>query len=114
NGAPYTQLDGVLDVTNHIVTATISSLTSFTLTLGDKTNPLTPTPLPVVLTAFNAVQSGLNTRVTWLTASEKNSAGFEVQVSTDGSYFRKLAFIDSQNGNSNNFQNYSYLDTEVN
>jgi hypothetical protein len=114
NGVPYTQIDGTLDVTNHIVTATIPSLTNFTLTLGDKTNPLTTTPLPVVLTAFDAARSGLNAQLIWATASEKNNAGFEVQVSADGSTFRKLTFVASKNGNSNASQNYTYIDTEAN
>ena len=111
NGPPYTLVgrDGTVDLVNHTVTREGYDGSLNTMTLGDEFNPL-----PVVLTAFNATRSGLNTRVTWATASEKNSAGFEVQVSTDGAYFRKLAFVNSQNGNSSKSQNYSYLDTEAN
>jgi hypothetical protein len=100
--------DGAVDEVNNLVTRT-GVRTFATFTLGDELHPL-----PVVLTAFNATRSGQNTQVTWSTASEKNSAGFEVQVSTDGSYFRKLAFVNSQNGTTTKTQNYSYLDTEAN
>ena len=113
NGSPPYSLvgrTGSVDVINHTVTRTGYSGSLNTLTLGDEFNPL-----PVVLTAFNATRSGLNTNVTWTTASEKNSAGFEVQVSTDGSYFRKLGFINSQaGGNTTSSHNYSFLDTEAN
>jgi hypothetical protein len=100
--------DGPVDEVNNLVTRT-GVRTFATFTLGDELRPL-----PVVLTAFNATRSGLNTQVTWSTASEKNSAGFDVQVSTDGAYFRKLAFVKSQNGDVTKAQNYSYLDTEAN
>ncbi len=111
NGPPYTLVGrtGIVDLTNHTVTQEAYSSSLNTLTLGDEFNPL-----PVVLSAFNATRSGLNTQVTWSTASEKNSSGFEVQVSTDGTYFRKLAFVNSQDGNSSKSQNYTYLDTEAN
>jgi hypothetical protein len=77
-------------------------------TLGDKTNPL-----PVELVAFDAKRSGANASVTWQTATEKNSAGFEVEVATDGVKFRKLAFVASKSANSTTAASYSYTDTEA-
>lgn len=40
--------------------------------------------LPVQLTAFTAERQGADARLHWTTASEKNSAYFEVQASADG------------------------------
>lgn len=108
NGAPYTALGGTLDQTNQTVSrAGIASLPRITFTLGDKTNPL-----PVSLTAFTATRSNTNAVLAWTTASELDNAGFEVQVSTDGNIFRKLAFVASQNSNSNQKLNYTYTDAE--
>jgi hypothetical protein len=110
NGVPFTPVGGVVDsVRNQLVRLALPSLDNYAITLGDRTNPL-----PVVLVAFNATRVGSNAQLVWATASEKNNAGFEVQVSADGSYFRKLAFVSSKNGNATNTQNYSYLDTEAN
>ncbi|RZK44683.1 MAG: T9SS type A sorting domain-containing protein [Hymenobacter sp.] len=109
NGTPYEPLFGTLDAVNNIVTRTnLNSLTDLKLTLGDKTNPL-----PVSLTAFTAVRNGGNSLLSWTTASEQNNTGFEVQVSTDGATFRKLAFVATQNANSTQKLVYTYTDTET-
>jgi len=77
-----------------------------TFTLGDRANPL-----PVSLTAFDARRMGADVAVTWDTALEKNSRGFDVQVSTNGRDFRTLAFVASATPNSELPQSYRYLDT---
>jgi hypothetical protein len=102
---------GSPDTTNDIVTligTTNFAVPSTTFTLGDKTNPL-----PVELVAFDAKRSGSNTLVTWQTATEKNSAGFEVEVATDGVQFKKLAFVASKSANSTTDTFYSYTDAEA-
>ncbi|RZK41883.1 MAG: hypothetical protein EOO61_05710, partial [Hymenobacter sp.] len=70
--------------TNNLILdgVTAFAIPTTTFTLGDRTNPL-----PVELVAFDAKRSGANALITWATASERNSAGFEVQVSTDGLSF---------------------------
>ncbi len=70
-------------------------------------------PLPVELARFDAVRNGQNADLTWATASEKNNKGFEVQVSTNGGEFRKLAFIDSRNPTSQTAQTYAFTDRET-
>jgi hypothetical protein len=108
NAAPYTALGGIINTTDNTVTrASVPTFNNYYITLGDKTNPL-----PVSLVAFTAVRSNANTTLAWTTASELNNSGFEVQVSNDGATFRKLAFVASQNPNSNQALNYSYTDTE--
>jgi hypothetical protein len=96
--------------TNNLIdnNVTAFAIPATTFTLGDRTNPL-----PVELTSFDAKRSGTNALITWATASEKNSAGFEVQVSTDGVAFKKLAFVASASANSSANQVYSYTDAET-
>ena len=109
NGAPYTPVRGTLDENGNTVTRlALPSLTTFFLTLGDRTNPL-----PVSLTAFTATRNNKSAVLAWTTASELNNTGFEVQVSTNGTTFRKLAFVASQNSNSNQKLEYTYTDTEA-
>jgi hypothetical protein len=102
---------GSPDTSNNIVSlngTTSFAIPSTTFTLGDKTNPL-----PVELVAFDAKRSGTNALITWQTASEKNSAGFDVEVAVDGVKFRKLTFVDSKSANSTTAATYSYTDTEA-
>ncbi len=70
-------------------------------------------PLPVALTAFAAERKGADAQLTWTTATERNSRGFEVQVATqaDGA-FRTLGFVPSQNPTSTAPLRYTFLDTE--
>jgi hypothetical protein len=109
NGVPYTGIPSTLDVNANTASAQgINSLPNFTLTLGDKTNPL-----PVTLVSFSATRVGENAKLVWATASEKNNRGFEVQVSADGKAFRTLGFVASQGSNSNTKLDYAYTDTEA-
>jgi hypothetical protein len=107
-GNTYSQLGRDADVNtgdNMLTKSGVSTFGFFTLSEQQ-------TPLPVELIAFDAKRSGANALVTWATASEISNSGFEVQVSTDGVNFRKLAFVTSQAINSNATLNYSYLDEE--
>ena len=100
--------DGPVDQTNNNVTKT--GVTRFaTLTLGS-----TETPLPVRLMAFDAKRIGSDALVTWQTATEENSKGYEVQVSTNGTEYRTLASVPSASPNTTKVTNYSYVDKEAN
>lgn len=77
-------------------------------TLGNRLNPL-----PVELTRFEARRAGPDAELSWTTASEKNSRGFEVQVSADDQQFRALHFVPSAAGNSRSPRSYAYLDREA-
>ncbi len=71
-------------------------------------------PLPVTLTRFDAKRQDANTLLSWETASELNSRGYEVQVSTDGRTFRALGFVPSQSeGSEISRRTYSYVDDEA-
>ncbi len=109
NGPPYTPVFGTLNAGNNTVTRLdLPSLTRFTLTLGDKKNPL-----PVTLIAFDAKRFGADAVLTWTTATEKNNKGFNVQVSTDGKSFRNLGFVASLNANASSAQSYRFVDAEA-
>jgi hypothetical protein len=109
NGAPFTPAYGTLNQVDRTVTrVALPSFPNFYLTLGDRTNPL-----PVSLTAFSATVAGANVNLAWTTASEKNSSGFDVQVSTTGSNYRKIGFVASKSPNSQQQQHYTYVDTEA-
>ena len=64
--------------------------------------------LPVELSAFrgNNVESGIN--LEWVTDSEVNNEGFEVEFSLDARTFETLAFING-NGTTNETQTYQFL-----
>ncbi|WP_201977474.1 T9SS type A sorting domain-containing protein [Hymenobacter rubidus] len=105
---PYAPRDGTVNTTlNYFDRAFLDSYPAYNLTLGDRTRPL-----PITLTKFDAKRMGADALVTWQTASEQNSKGFEVQVSTDGKEFRTLGMVQSKTPNSATAQSYSYLDTE--
>ncbi len=67
-------------------------------------------PLPVELTTFSALRQASNgVAVKWATASEKNSARFEVERSVDGREFAVVASTTAR-GNSSNATVYAILD----
>jgi len=72
-----------------------------------------PPTLPVHLTYFNAKRSNANSvSLSWQTAQEINSSGFEIQRQIGNGNWQVLAFVPSQasNGNSNSLLTYSYTD----
>lgn len=75
-----------------------------TFTLGDQSNPL-----PVTITSFTAVAEGTDAVLNWATATEQNSQGFEVQVSSDAKTYSKLGFVTST-ANSSTPRSYQYRD----
>jgi hypothetical protein len=70
-------------------------------------------PLPVELVAFTATAASSEAvRLTWTTASERNSAAFEVERSTDGRAFAHIATVRAA-GNSSASRRYALLDTQL-
>lgn len=64
--------------------------------------------LPVTLTKFIAAKSNRGVDLTWSTATESNSRGFEIQRSSNGSNFVSIGFVNSIASSQNN--NYSFTD----
>ncbi|UPL47797.1 T9SS type A sorting domain-containing protein [Hymenobacter sublimis] len=51
---------------------------------------IAPSPLPVTLVSFDAKVRGSKVALTWVTASELNNKGFEVERSRDGKTFESI------------------------
>ena len=95
---------------NSANTVTLTGLTHLSdWTLGNKA-----APLPVTLTRFDAERQGQQALLTWATASEHNSKGFNVQVSTDSREFRTAGFVPSASANSTQAQDYRFVEAPVN
>lgn len=65
-------------------------------------------PLPVELTSFTAALNGNFAELNWMTATEKNNSGFEVQRKT-GNNWEKISFIQGH-GTTTNENSYSFRD----
>ncbi|OGX84618.1 hypothetical protein BEN48_02445 [Hymenobacter glacialis] len=76
-------------------------------TIGQEINPL-----PVELVRFTAERQASGVRLQWATASEKNSARFEVQRSLDGRTFASILSVAAQ-GSSTQLQAYIALDAQA-
>ena len=63
-------------------------------------------PLPVTLTAFSAnLQTGNKVKVAWSTSMEFNCSRYDIERSTNGNSFNKIATV-AGSGNSNTTKNY--------
>jgi hypothetical protein len=69
------------------------------------------TTLPVKLALFQVSKANKNVDLKWVTSSEINNKGFEVQRSIDGKRFTTISFVKGE-GNSN--RNITYTETDVN
>lgn len=76
---------------------------------GDFTGTDQFSPLPVTWITFQAENRSGNVLLTWMTASELNSKGFEVERSTDGRTFDNIGFVKGS-GNSSTPQSYAFTD----
>lgn len=66
--------------------------------------------LPVTLASFNVhVFSASDLAIQWSTATENNTAWFEIQKSTDGRIYETIGKVNAQ-GNSNTLTHYEYRD----
>ncbi len=75
-------------------------------------NPLSGlAPLPVELTEFTARVVGSAVQTAWITASEKNSAYFEVQRSANGLRFESLTQVTAQ-GTTGSRHSYGHRDAQ--
>lgn len=81
-----------------------------TTLLGLSGSGTTSMPLPVELVEFGATKTGKSILLNWMTASEVNNSGFDIQRSTDGRDWKVIGF---ENGvdNSAEVQNYNFIDT---
>jgi len=67
--------------------------------------------IPVELTSFSASSVGTDVHLNWVTASEVNNHGFEIQRNS-GSGFATVAFVQG-NGTTTEVKNYSFIDKNL-
>jgi len=65
--------------------------------------------IPVELVSFNASVSNNNVDLRWITATELNNKGFEVQRKAEGSSYEALSFVNGS-GTSTEVKAYTYTD----
>ena len=65
--------------------------------------------IPVELTSFTANVVEGNVILNWITATELNNSGFDIEKSIDNSTWNKIGFVDG-NGTSTEIHNYSFAD----
>ncbi len=99
---------------NGSVTGTIASGTGFT-----SFSPFGITSqlaiLPVTFINFSGSRTSKGNKLTWVTSSEQNNVGFEVQRSTDGQNFTSIGFVNTQapGGGTSNLT-YNFIDDNIN
>jgi hypothetical protein len=69
-------------------------------------------PIPVELNSFTVIANFEEAELSWITSTETNNLGFEVQRSTGGD-FEKIAFIEGH-GTTTESQAYTYIDRSIN
>lgn len=67
--------------------------------------------VPVELSSFTASVNGKNVTLNWITASEVNNNGFEIQRKSTNDY-TVVGFVEG-NGTTTNIQNYSFTDKNL-
>jgi len=88
------------------MTATFPTIAG-TVTATDNNNSL-----PVELTSFSAILTDKAVLLNWITATEVNNYGFDVERMRDGEDWKALGFVEG-NGNSNSPKEYSFVDNTV-
>ncbi|MBK7434463.1 MAG: hypothetical protein IPI66_11565 [Chitinophagaceae bacterium] len=71
-------------------------------------------PLPLDLTRFSAVADQGQVRLNWTTAQEINLDRFEIERSTDGSFFQQIGFVPSRHHSTSLPTDYDFYDAAPN
>jgi hypothetical protein len=87
------------------------TVTGYTGTFSPFTIAEGSSPLPVELTSFNANCTENATTINWQTASEHNSAYFDIEKSRDGATWNVIKTVNAA-GNSTSTIDYSTIDSE--
>jgi len=76
----------------------------------------TPTAgtLPATLLSFSGYKDGIRNQLRWVTSSEINNRGFQVERSSDGQSYQSIGFVNSLaiGGNSQTLLKYSFSDAQ--
>lgn len=67
------------------------------------------TPLPVGFLTFDAYRKNVSADLVWMMASEQNTAGFDIERSTDGENWTNIGFVKSRSEQGNSSEQLDYL-----
>ncbi|QQS38197.1 MAG: T9SS type A sorting domain-containing protein [Ignavibacteriales bacterium] len=70
------------------------------------------TVVPVELTSFTSTVSGNKVVLNWVTSTEKNNSGFDIERSADNISFTKVGFIPGY-GTTTETKSYSFTDQQI-
>jgi hypothetical protein len=98
-------------VTSTVFGSNMLTVTGYTGTFSPFTIAEGTSALPIELTAFNANCIETATTINWQTASEHNSATFELEKSRDGINWTSVETVQAA-GNSTTMINYSVIDSD--
>ncbi|WP_165963512.1 T9SS type A sorting domain-containing protein [Hymenobacter radiodurans] len=105
NNIDPTQNISVTGAENYLTPTTPTTL------VGIEVVGLPPVILPVELVSFTAKLQNNKVNLSWVTASEKNNKGFEIQRSQDATTFSTILFKNGK-GTTNNKTTYTALDEQ--
>ena len=80
---------------------------------GEKFPVFVTPPVPVVLVSFNAVSENSGILLNWITATELNNKGFEIQRCVDDNDFYTIGFVKG-NGTTTSPNSFSFFDSPEN
>lgn len=80
----------------------------FTATTSGRLRQPACATLPVKLLQFSGTSKGCDVQVSWQTAGEKDLARYEIEHSTTGAGFTKLAQVESSNSLAENLYSYTF------
>lgn len=74
-----------------------------------------PSALPVTVSSLSSKRVNNTNHLSWTTQSEQDNVGFDIEMSLDGTNFKKIAFVESRamNGNSSGLINYTFDDDKA-
>lgn len=107
-GTAWTDLSGTAtaNTTGNIVSGNFTTFSKFALAnkLGGGN------PLPIELLSFDLEKINNNTRLIWVTATEKNNRHFIIERAADNENYFPIGYVRSKKENSNEKLNYEFTD----
>jgi len=107
SGSYWMQMGGTVNTTANTVTlAGVSEMSTWALSDPNDS------PVPVELISFISVVDENNVNLNWITATETNNFGFEVERSSSGSKYEQVGFVESH-GTTTEAQVYTFTDNNI-
>jgi len=106
SGDPWENIGGTVVGENLESTVLFNSFSEFAIGSTDPANPL-----PVELSSFTAISKSDQILLEWVTKTETNNYGFEIERKLSGNW-QKIGFVEG-NGNSNSTKEYSFTDNKL-